>query len=312
MADKFVRIDPDNTGSPNYLSTSAAITGELAANPDLTAMAGKLYLELDSGAGSADTTGFTINGFTTSALYNIILRPYPGQEHAGIFDATKARYDLSDANIYNNEPYTELQHTQIKHLNTTGTNYTWYGQAGPAVINECIFDTHATGGTVNAIYANGDHTVTNTLIYYSSGSLARAYYKGTVNSVIENCTFKATGYVLDVTAAVLVKNTVAYGGSINFRGTYASGSDYNADSGDSTAPGTNSIHNVASTDFNNLTSFDFSLSGTSSHLYHAGTPISGLTTDIVGNAWDATTPSIGAFEYISATFNPAIALMANQ
>jgi len=316
MADKTIRVDPDNIGSPNYTSCYDAMLGEAAANPDLVTLAGNLIVELDSGAGSADTTAFTINGFTVSSAYHIKFKPYAGQAHVGTYDATKARIELTDTTdgVYNNEAYTEFSHMQLKVTASSGGVYGgFYAQGANSKITECIMQAVQTNGTINLISIGaGDQIITDNVLFEPTGAGSRGIYNGTAGTVIENNTIDGFYYGMDLANSPLAKNNAVINATKCFNGTYAVGSDYNADDGDASAPGANSLHTLATTDFVNYAGHDYSINNTSV-LYASGVTISGLTTDILGNTFGSP-PSIGAFEYISAgtTFNPAIALMANQ
>lgn len=57
---------------------------------------------------------------------------------------------------------------------------------------------------------------------------------------------------------------------------------------------------VNTTQFVDPTTDDYHLAGTGSALFHAGSTISGIGTDRDGVAYDASTPSIGCFEFIVA------------
>ena len=105
---------------------------------------------------------------------------------------------------------------------------------------------------------------------------------------------------------------VFYGNTTDWDGTGTWSGDYNASDG--TAPGTNGIDSLTSAAFNNAAGGDYSLSGTGSVLYHAGVPIAGLTEDFVGNTFDASTPSVGAYEYLTAGAGlpPSIFQNSNQ
>jgi phage gp46-like protein len=98
-------------------------------------------------------------------------------------------------------------------------------------------------------------------------------------------------------------NTVIYNASavLSFANFYLQWlGDYNAESvsdqGD--PPGANSIINLPSSAFKNYAGGDYTLSGTTSELYHAGSSAYAPELDNNGVPFDALTPSIGAFEFI--------------
>lgn len=100
-----------------------------------------------------------------------------------------------------------------------------------------------------------------------------------------------------------VQNCVAMGFTTSyyhFSNTSACSNNAASDGATTTPPGTGSLtSNISSSDFNATTTGDYHLSGTGSLLYHAGVVISGLTTDLDGDAFDSSTPSIGFDEYIT-------------
>ena len=92
---------------------------------------------------------------------------------------------------------------------------------------------------------------------------------------------------------------------------FSTGNDFHDNSGNLTAPnycasddgdGTNAVTITQSASnyaalVTDAPAGDFTITNSGSELYHAGTDLS-LSTDIIGQEWDASTPSIGAFELI--------------
>ena len=107
---------------------------------------------------------------------------------------------------------------------------------------------------------------------------------------------------------------VFYGNTTDWNGTGTWTDGYNA-SDAVTPPGPDAISTaLVSGDFTDAANDDYSLSSTSATPYHAGIPITGLDTDIVGNSYDSSTPSIGPFELPAAggSVPPPVFQNANQ
>jgi hypothetical protein len=182
-------------------------------------------------------------------------------------------------------------------LNQTGGN---------VVFDRCILD--LLQGTQIAF---GNYTRTGTVTFrnclflngYDYGIRATQGSGG--NLIVQNCTFKnfdAEHFTLVIGTNiddVLIQNCDCIGGSDPFgaiTGTLNASSGYNATSGATAAGGNNLTSKELTTGkYIGVLSLPMGILNTS-ELYHAGTPIVGIATDIFGQARHETTPSIGCFE----------------
>lgn len=142
---------------------------------------------------------------------------------------------------------------------------------------------HAWGG---GDYGIRGESTTRTRSRYSNCTSVDA----TINNFLSGSTNKS-----------IIKNCVGYNaGTADFSANQdTTNSDYNFSSDTSANVFTNYGTGIASGDFNNAAGGDYHLSGTGSTLYRVGTNLS-LTTDVDGDAWHATTPSVGFDEVVSA------------
>lgn len=95
MADKTVYVMPSGG---DYTTLQGAITGEVAANPNLTAggMNGILNIEIGGTWSIADTTAVVVDGFTTDATHYVNIYTASSARHKGVWSSSY--YQLVVAN----------------------------------------------------------------------------------------------------------------------------------------------------------------------------------------------------------------------
>ena len=169
---------PGATGAHNTCAN--AISDEVVANADLTAMAGDLIL--DAAGTTAETTGCTIAGFTTSATYLVRL---DGDWTGGVWSTSYYRFEIAGspgAGVTVNDQYVEIQDVQFYASGTgSGTYQTIHAAEGAGglslKVTNCLMrgEAHAGGGNGGGIYfrpdvANVRGTFANNVIYGFSGT----------------------------------------------------------------------------------------------------------------------------------------------
>lgn len=261
-----------------------------------------------------------LNGPTTTATNNVVVEAYPGSENKGV-EGTGARfYDTTGGSWGIFVPESNLAHLQFNDIEflsngVTSSQYSvHYSGTLPAgsVFNydRCMcYDGVAVNNNQSA---NLSITLTNCIVEEYVGNTADPFdglSTATAQYAARYCTFiKNSPWVTATNPAGMRYLTATNCVVMNFGGTSGwadflnmdAASDYNA-SRDTTAPGTHSLHSLTDTDvFTGVGQGSWDLRPkTGSVLINAGTPISGITTDIAGNTRDASTPTIGAFEFVS-------------
>jgi len=284
----------DGTTSGLSGSTAAYITlsaCEAAERVDLVAATDNLLIEC---AGATDDTAtVTFNtGWTTDATYHVTIH--------GDLDWSLGRIDTAAYLLIqsaNNRIVDCRQVVHWKNIQISGPIST------PSA--ECIlFGTGSAGSTVDKCIMYGQYvginpsaniTVTNTLMYDNQQAGINNSSASTVtvnNCVVYNCGYR--GIYMQGTAITCTNVVVA--GSTNADYAGVSGGSNNADS-DASAPGTSPVNSITvANEFVSVTggseNFHIVDSGV---LYQGGTDAS-LTTDVDGDTWHATTPSIGIDE----------------
>ena len=118
------------------------------------------------------------------------------------------------------------------------------------------------------------------------------------NNLIVNC----TRGVIQTGNVTLSNNASLNNTDYDYGATSPAGGSNNASS-DSSAPGSSPITSVpySAATFVSVTggSEDYHIADTDSDLYQAGVPVTGVDYDFDGEAWDSSTPSVGAYEFVS-------------
>ena len=168
---------PGGAGAHNTCAN--AISDELVANANLVSMAGDLIL--DAAGTTAETTGCTIAGFTTSATYLVRL---DGDWTGGVWSTSYYRFEIAGsigAGVTVNDEYVEIQDVQFYASGTGTGNYrsitSEEGNGGLSLkVSNCLMrgEAHSATGTASGIYfrpdvANTRGTFFNNIVYGYSG-----------------------------------------------------------------------------------------------------------------------------------------------
>lgn len=303
-------VDTDPAAEADYHSLADAIAGETGASPkcvmsaDLVANDEQLTIECRASSGAADTAGATVRGFTTDEDNFVRIYVPPAHRHSGVWDDEKYRRTagiiISNANI-------RLEGLQIL---ITSSTYEWdsavfsnspWNQGGQYVI-DCILRSTSSNPCTGITWAETEQptpiNIWNCIIY---GFTTRGIYLR-VPGRVYNCTVSSCGIGVYGGSSTYVTNCAVFNNTDDIDGsvaiTYSAGdeTDFASGTGNIQWTGGSTDWAAAFTDYSNG---DFSIKNTDSVLYHAGTDLN-LTYDIAGNPWHATTPSIGAFEYVDA------------
>ena len=225
MADKTVTVKPSGG---DYTTLQGAITGEVAANANLTAagMNGILNIEIGGTWSSADTTACTVNGFTTDATHYVNIYTSSSARHKGVWSSSYYQLLVSNATaltIY--DEYVRLDGLQVGKSSSSanGQGVVYYAgvAAGNALhISNCIFKQAGNNSYREpGIYSDDADAVVymwNTIVY-GSGTADNALnttvyaYRGTWS--IYSCTVIGGKYGVYYSGATTctVKNTYAGG-----------------------------------------------------------------------------------------------------
>jgi len=173
-------------------------------------------------------------------------------------------------------------------------------------------------GSGISISYTSNHTIYNNIIYHGNTGINIPGGFTSGNQIL-NCTISDMS-VSGVTAAadqygggIAVKNCAVFDTADDWAGTLSC--DYCASDDADATTYTNGIDwDNGATDWAaampDYATGDFSIDATSS-LYHQGTDVD-LDYDIVGTPWHATTPSIGAFEYVASGSQSVVPVIAQQ
>lgn len=278
-------------------------TWESTEQTDLVADTDQHVLECYDDWASGLDDAVIIEGWTTNATYDITVKTPLSERHTGI---PQTGFFMKSAVA--NGPVIRLsqQGTLIaidaENTETAGIFNTAFTLAYDAIADRCI------GKSAGLSYGAGFYlnSTSKAISCLGYDSLLGFFSGGdcvAVNSVASNCT---TGFSNLVTN-LAVKNCVAYGCTTSY-GSGLTGCTNNAasDGSTTTPPGSNPITtDIVSGDFNDAANDDYHLSSASSQLYHAGVNVSGVTLDIDGDSYHATTPSIGIDEIVAGgAFKP--------
>ena len=194
----------------------------------------------------------------------------------------------------------------------TGVDFNDAGEHLITNVNDCIFI--GTGGAGWATQTNGASNASTLISINNSVSIgpSRGFYGlsgQTAKTRFNYCT-SALGSLFGFVFGIATNCWTSEVGNTDYIAMNAA-SDFNI-SDDGSATGSNVLinKNVPGDYFTDHANDDYSLKDTTDDggvfgvTGLAGTPISGITTDIVGTARDGTTPDIGAFEFAAGTQPP--------
>ena len=277
----------------DYTSLSAAITGELTARAGLVARDEQLVIEC---AAFTDTTIVEIDGFTTDATRNIIVRAAAGAEHDGV---PGAGYKLVAALNFGGvlealQEYVEFHGIEVE--NTSDRfSYGLRLQRGNSVVKDVICSGAAAAGFFAAVGLPLKQFINCLAVSCNIGLGNNNDNVEFLNCTAVNCTTGFAGHFYG--GSVKLTNCVAFDCGTDFLPGAEPGSANNA-SEDATAPGTSSVTSITSGAFEDYAGGDYTPAAGGA-LDDAGTDLSAFFTDDITGAtrtqWD-----IGAFGIVSA------------
>lgn len=262
--------------------------------------------------GNVVTTGTAATGTkTTSAAFNIILEPAPGEgfkNNASVatnplyFDASKGSTltfnSVGVTGLDIRTPYTVIRGLQILGNHSSTANVVAIFGALNVEISGNIIHSVATSG-VGLFTNSGPGNINNNLIVMTGGSASgmNSDYAGstltiTGNTIVSSTSSSGTGVYAQSGYGAVHKNNAIFGYS--FVATNASSSSSNNATNGAAYPGTSNLLNLTqSNQFVSTTDFHVKAGAA---LLGNGVAVAGRTTDIFGNTL-ASPPSIGAAEF---------------
>lgn len=327
MANKTVYVD-GTTSSGHYASLQAAITGEVSANPNLTAAGMNGILNIEISMTTADTTAVCITGFTTDATHYVNIYTTAAARHSGVYSTSKYRIEPASGAYYSIEilavNFVTIDGIQTYYLNPGAASYydciSFHGCSSSAAKftfkNNIIKGASGVAGALEFIGAEiwdcGAGSVMNAynnIIYGFTGGTAD-YIGLTVwdsdctlyayNNTICGCKSGLKAYE----GTLVAKNNICYNNTVDYEGTFHSSSTNNLAS-DTTTPEYNTYYDSKTLTF--MGTGDYRLCSSDTDAIDHGADLHedancSFTTDIVGTTrsgtWD-----IGAFEYIASGIN---------
>lgn len=294
-----------------YASLSAAETG-LQQDLTSTDLIMNIACYYDPDDYTADTTGATINGWTTDATrYIRIYTPTGGaqsvysQRHSGVWNDEKYRMlRVNNADVSNYEDYLYLEGLQMSVTTTSVSSDVAIGiwsataLANETYVSNCIVKVNgnAEGSyayAIRALVSNVVNLNVKNSIFIGSYTASSIGHSGIIGSYAQALIYNSViygfhGFGIDGTSNYIVKNSAVFGNGNDFND--VSAIDYCAsDDGD----GTNAVTpSDWSSVFINYINGDFHLKSTDTDLKDAGTDLSseGFSTDIDDEArsgtWD--------------------------
>lgn len=327
MGNKTVTVKPSGG---TYTTLQGAITGELAANADLTAMAGILTISIEGDwSGGADSTAVFVNGFTTSTDYYIkVTTDAANRAKASGYDTTRYIIETNGG--------AEAGQIRIQDQNVWIDGLQVHNAATAADYTPCIqVDSIAAGGQVRisncrlrqagnvsykeeGVLVNDTDTnlvVWNTIMYGFGGRTSNdnaGLWLNCATANIYNCTiYGAYAGVYKVAGTINVYNSPVFNNGDDFVGS-PDVIDFCA-SDDNDTTGTNVAESGGGAswtdDFNGAATGDFSLKATTNLVGATTDKSSGLFTNDMdgttrGVAWD-----VGAHEYLAAGGGSIVPIM---
>ena len=333
MADSNYYVDPDVVGGLGDGSSWAnAFSSSNAAETALQrsiASGDNVIVHCRSNAGSADSTNFEINGWTTLSDGILYWQVDQADRHSGKWDTSKYRISASDVNaISNREEFVRFIGLQVEVTSATANGKSVWTQAAAAAgaaiyIENCIFKGHDNDTYSSPVCNLGDadpaYFIKNCVVYNGGqhSSTIGIRCASTSTSYIYNCTGYNNYVNFRQAAAGTTYCTNCLGDNssgndfVENPGTlylqYCASNDASADDqdGDGTS-GNNRINQTFS--FVDAANGDFHLQSSDAGAKDYGTSLASdpnypFSDDIDGvtrtGTWD-----IGADEYTSAGANP--------
>lgn len=307
----------DTTGAARaYASLSA---WEAARQADLVTAAD--FEVVDCCGATADTTGVTVDGFTTSAAFYVQIRGHatdPAGRHAGVFSTSHYRLDTLATTLTIRDDFIHVDGIQLYQHGVVATDppnqmcirfgagatvasgkYTSLILRGNS-LNGCRAVELNTNSTQTTLFANClvyDHAVTG-FDYVFLTAITYLF-----NNTVHNC---GVGIEGDATY-VVAKNNVVQDCTTCYTGTFATGTEYNC-SDDATQPGANGQNGEVL--FVDEAGDNFHLGATDTVARSNGVDLSGhgtypITTDI-DNQTRAVPWDMGIDEIVSTAATPLV------
>jgi len=270
----------------------------------------------------ADTTGFSIVGWTTTAADFIRIFTAQAERHNGTArNVSGSGYELSSTGTPINirEDFVRIEGLVITSTATGAVDIIAFGGPFTAAsndirIDQCIIHDQSTALTSNfsiqATVANLIFTIQNSIVYGKQRGITML---SLATGVINYCTFftDADTFGIFGVDTMTVKDTYVGGYSTEdfWTGGNAPSGNNNVSADTSAETDYTASHNskAAGDQFVNAsvgTSADFHLKA-GSFLETEGAPVSGITVDIDGDTRDVSTPDVGADEFVAvAAGNP--------
>lgn len=258
------------------------------------------------------TTALQITGITVDATRYIKLRSATGASFSDkaavrttalFYNSTTGSGVAIEASGGAGAPLRiDVAYTQVFGLQIKGTGYakTVVANATGIVIDTCIITTGASNDLLVSDALGGGAVWKNCLMMANGNSACL------IHSTVEFCTIiqlgaagTTTAFDVDAYTKPLVKDCAVFGFNTFSTGTPIAGSNYNATNNASAVTGANNLVNLTFASQFVSTTNDFR--SLSSGALAAGTPISGITTDISIYTRNVTTPYIGAWEATAPT-----------
>ena len=275
-------VDTDGGGSYSELASALAALPATATEEDTI-----------TGTGSTvDTNYANVNSSTRTASFPLNI----------IGDDQYVLQGNNSGALILNEDYVNVTALQV--IMSSAASYasgiSMYANNG--VCDRCYVEESTSSSDARGIIITSGvsgNVLKNSIVKNIDGTSAqgiRALTGEVYNCTVIGCT---TGFI--GTSNTTVNNVAVLNSSSADYNSFTPSAGANNASSDTSAPGSSPITSVpySTATFTSVTggSEDFHLVGTGSDLYHAGVPVTGVDYDYDGVAWDASAPSVGAYEY---------------